>query len=249
MHRIEYNDLATVYDQGRAVPLEGLEAWHAVLSRYLPPASRRLVLDVGSGTGIFAYALAQWFDTDVIALEPSDGMRQEAIRLRSHSRITYLAGEAEHLPLDDGSCGAAWLSTVIHHLPDLRRSAQEIRRVLCPESPVLIRSAFPGRLDGITLFQFFSAARQVAEGFPRVEDTVNAFGSAGFRMEHLESVPQVTSRSLTEFYERARLRADTTLQCISNEEFAWGLEALERAAIEEIEPVPVIDRLDLLVFR
>jgi SAM-dependent methyltransferase len=249
MHRINYNHMAAVYDRGRAVPLEGLEAWRTALSPYLPPKSRRPVLDVGSGTGIFAYAIAEWFDTDVIAVEPSEGMRQEAIRLRPHRRITYLAGEAEHLPLDDGSCGEAWLSTVIHHIPDLCRCAQEFRRVLCRESRVLIRNAFSGRLDGITLFRFFPEAREVAEGFPSVEVTVNAFRSAGFRMERLESVPQVTASGLQEVYERVRLRADTTLQRINDEEFAQGLEALERAALQEIEPTQVIDRLDLLVLR
>jgi SAM-dependent methyltransferase len=249
MHRIDYNHIAGAYDQGRVVALAGLEAWRTALSPYLPPQSRRPVVDVGSGTGIFASAIAEWFDTDVMAVEPSEGMRQEAIRLRSHRRITYLAGDAEHLPLDDGSCGAAWLSTVIHHVPDLRRCAQELRRVLCREGPVLIRNAFSGRLDGITLFQFFPEARQVAEEFPSVDDTVNAFGSAGFRMERLERVPQVTVSGLQGLYERVRWRADTTLQRIDDEAFTRGLEALERAAREAIERTSVIDRLDLLVLR
>src|SRR5205823_4803726 len=42
-------------------------------------------------------------------------------------------------------------------------------------------------------------------------------------------------------------RADTTLAALSDDDFARGMEALERAAAEESSPVPVIDRLDLLV--
>jgi len=36
-----------------------------------------------------------------------------------------------------------WLSLVIHHIPDLAGAAREIRRVLRPGAPVLIR---PGRI-------------------------------------------------------------------------------------------------------
>ena len=72
--------------------------------------------------------------------------------------MTYLAGHAAAIPVGDGQCGSAWLSTVIHHIPDLRACARELRRVLHPGERVLIRSAFPGRLDGITLFRFFPEA-------------------------------------------------------------------------------------------
>ena len=41
--------IATVYDRGRAVPLDGLAAWRAALARYLPPESGLPVLDLGAG--------------------------------------------------------------------------------------------------------------------------------------------------------------------------------------------------------
>ncbi|MBK7726769.1 MAG: methyltransferase domain-containing protein [Dehalococcoidia bacterium] len=37
------------------------------------------------------------------------------------------------MPLADLSAGAAWISTVIHHIPNLPAAAAEIRRVLTPE--------------------------------------------------------------------------------------------------------------------
>jgi hypothetical protein len=112
---------------------------------------------------------------------------------------------------------------------------------------VLIRSAFPGRLDGITLFRFFPAAKGIAETFPSIETTVDAFAVAGFEVEALQSVPQITATNRRARCERVRLRADTTLAALSNDEFARGMEALERAAVEENASVPVIDWLDLLV--
>ncbi len=113
----------------------------------------------------------------------------------------------------------------------------------------MIRSAFPGRLDAISIFRFFPGAKRVAERFPSVEATARAFATAGFHLEHLESVPQVTAPSLRALLDRVRMRADTTLQSLGDDEFAQGIEALENAAAKEKTPVPVVDRLDLLVLR
>ncbi len=50
-----------------------------------------------------------------------------------------LEGNASRVPLPDASADAVWLSLVIHHTPDLEVAAHEIRRVLRPGAPILIR--------------------------------------------------------------------------------------------------------------
>jgi ubiquinone/menaquinone biosynthesis C-methylase UbiE len=249
MARVDYDQMAATYDRGRGLSLAVLEAWRATLAAWLLPASGRPVLDLGAGTGVFAAAIATWFDTSVVAVEPSAAMRRQAQQVRPHPRVAYVGGRAERLPLRDGCCGGAWLSTVIHHLGDLPGCARELRRVLHPGSPVLIRSSFPGRHQGITLFRFFPGAGRIADTFPTVEVTVAAFATAGFAFEHLQQVPQVSAPSLRAAVERVRQRADSTLQPLPDEEFAQGLAALERAAAAESTPTPVVDQLDLLVLR
>jgi hypothetical protein len=59
--------------------------------------------------------------------------------------IAYVGGRADAVPVCGGSCGAAWLSTVIHHFGDLPAVAIELRRVLPSGAPVLIRERFTGR--------------------------------------------------------------------------------------------------------
>jgi hypothetical protein len=144
----------------------------------------------------------------------------------------------------------AWLSTVIHHFHDLREAVREAARVIKRDGVVLIRSSFPERHDGITLFRRFPGASRIAASFPTVEDTQSAFGSAGLALVAHEGVAQVSSPSLAAYLERVRLRADTTLTLISDAEFAAGVEALERevAAESNTGPQPVVDTLDLLVF-
>ena len=176
-------------------------------------------------------------------------MRREARRNSRHERVEYAGGNAQALPLHDGTIGVAWLSTVIHHFPDLAASARELRRVLAPDGRVLIRSWFPGRGDDLLQFRYFPEGLRIASTFPTVEATVDAFATAGFEMEALDSIPQVSAPGLRAFADRLRTRADTTLELLSDEAFARGMAALDRAAAAETTPTPVINHLDLLVLR
>jgi SAM-dependent methyltransferase len=243
--RVDYDRMAADYDHGRAIDPAGLEGWRDAVAGWLPPPSGRPVLDLGAGTGLFAAAIAGWTGARVVAVEPSAGMRQHG---RRHPRVAWVGGAAERLPLIGGSCGAAWASTVLHHVGDLPGCARELRRVVEPGGPVLVRGAFPGRLDGITLFRCFPGARRVAETFPTVAAVAAAFAAAGFAVQSLRPVPQVSAPSLRAALDRVRARADSTLQALPDDEFAAGLAALERAAART-PPAPVVDHLDLLVLR
>jgi SAM-dependent methyltransferase len=180
-------------------------------------------------------------------------MRAAAATAGHHPNVTWVGGRAERLPLRDGCCAWAWLSTVVHHLDDLPGAAAELRRVLRPAGTVLIRQAFPDRLDQVTLYQrFFSGAgaRLVASRLlPTVEQVSTTFAAAGFRVETLDSVAQVSAPDLTVYRDKVRRRADTGLRLLPDEEFAAGLAALDRAAGAETVPTPIVDRLDLLVLR
>ena len=244
----DYDDAGTAadYEAARALPLDAMEGWREALTAWLPPPSGLPVLDVGAGTGVFATAFAGWFDCPVVGIEPAAGMRGEAASRRRLPGVAYAGGDGCALPLRDRSCGAAWLSTVIHHLPDLGQAASELRRVVVPGGPVLIRSAFPGRTDGISLFRLFPGAADVVAGFPSVDDTAAAFGAAGFELASLEPVPQVSAPSLRAWVDGARRRADTVLLGLTDEHFAAGMAAAEAVAAAS-PPGPVVDHLDLLV--
>lgn len=247
---VDYDQLAAVYDRDRAVPLEALEPWRTALAAYLPPASGLPVLDLGAGTGLFSAAIAQWFGAEVVAVEPSEGMRRQARTTRAHPRVAYVGGLGEQLPLRDGCCDSVWLSTVIHHLSDLAACAQELRRVVRSGGWVLIRNAFPDRSEpGTRLFTFWPAARAILARAPTVQATIATFTDAGFTLDRLEQISDQSSASLKEAYDRARVRADSLLRLLPDAEFFKGLEALERAAAAETTLTPVIRRLDLLVLQ
>ena len=248
MSRTDYEKVAHDYDRARGMPVEALTAWRDVLAPYVAEVGPHCILDVGAGTGQFADAFARWFDVPIIAVEPSAAMLEVARAQRPHPRITYLEGDAAHLPVAPSSVGLVWLSTVIHHIPDLAACARALREALRPRGPVLIRSAFPGRLADITLFRYFPTGARVIDSYPTVEQAVAAFATAGFVLESLVSVPQVSAPNLAAFLDAVQLRADTVLRSISDEDFATGVARLKDDLVEAGNR-PIVDRLDLLVLR
>jgi ubiquinone/menaquinone biosynthesis C-methylase UbiE len=250
MTRSDYDEMAARYDEGRALPLDQLEGWRRAVARFVTTRPGAPITDVGSGTGLWSVAFARWFDTHVVGVEPSSGMRGQAAVNRSHPGVAYVAGRADAIPLAPGSCAAAWLSTVIHHFRDLEAAAHELRRVLRPGAPLLIREGFAGRADGIPWLRYFPEALPITEGlWPTVGDVVTTFAPAGFRFEALEPVPQITARTWREYADRLRVRADSTLVRLTEDEFSAGMERIDRDAARASGDGPVISILDLLVLR
>jgi ubiquinone/menaquinone biosynthesis C-methylase UbiE len=246
--RVDFDRMAPSYDRGRALSPAAAEEWRLALSDYLSPPEGPL-LDLGSGTGVWSVLLADWFDIDVVAIEPSEGMRRQAADSRPHHRVSYAGGEAERIPIKDHSCTHVWLSTVIYHIADLVRCAREIRRVLKPGGRVFIRNAFSGRTEHIRWTRFFPAAHRLADAtLPTVEATVEAFSVAGYEKQILTSVAEISAPNLRAYYEKIKIRADSFLTQIGDEDFERGLASLDIAAEEE-PPAPVHSRLDLLVLR
>jgi SAM-dependent methyltransferase len=253
MARISYDDqTATAYKAVREVPRDGLGEWRDAIRRHLSPLPEMTVVDIGAGTGQFAAAFNDWFGLGIVAVEPSAAMRAQIPR---RPGIRVLEGDASSIPLPDHSADGVWLSLVIHHIPDLEAAACEIRRVLRPGAPVLIRGGYSGRVDMAHTFpwEFFPETARSVNTYPSVEQVCEAFAIAGLRRDALEQVPE-TLISLAEFLDQADnfRRADTNMRALTEEEFLRGKERLRRAvqdAKETPSREPRINWLDLLVLR
>jgi SAM-dependent methyltransferase len=243
MAMIAYDGVdAGAFADTRHLSDDGAGAGRAAVEEHGRPRAGARWLDLGAGTGNWAAKFARWFPgLGVVAVEPSAAMRDRC----AHRPL--IAGNAAGIPLGSATVGAAWMSTVIHHLPDLAVVATELRRVLRPGAPVLIRSALAGRPDGITLFRYFPEAIAVLDTYPGIADVQAAFEPAGFTLETVSPVPQTTAASLREAADGLRREAHTPLQLISDDAYGMGLERLKAAA--RTATGPVIDSLDLLVLR
>jgi ubiquinone/menaquinone biosynthesis C-methylase UbiE len=250
--RISYDEpTAVAFKAVREIPRDGLSEWREAIRRHLRPSQGMTLVDIGAGTGQFTAAFSDWFGLNVVAVEPSAAMRDQIPRTPA---IKVREGDAYALPLPDESADAAWLSLVIHHIPDLEVAAREIRRVLRPGAPVLMRQGFPGRLDGVELVRWFPETARTVDTYPSVADVCEAFAVAGFRQDALEQVRETYPAGLAELLGQVDTfrDADTTMRKLTEDEFLRGKERLRRAvrdAEDAANPEIRSNRLDLLVLR
>ena len=250
--RVDYDGrLHGAYRSGRALSAETGRLWMDAIARRLDGRCSGLtVLDLGAGTGRFSTMLAEAFGARVVGVEPSAKMRAEAERGSVHARVVYCAGAADAIPADAAEFDFAFLSMVIHHVPDLAACARELHRVVRAGGLVFVRNVFSGRLESVRHYEFFPPAHAIDEArLPTVERVCDAFAGAGFERVALDTIEQQIDASLDAHYERLKLRALSSFELISDAEFEAGLARLRHAADLETPPTPVFEKLDLLTLR
>jgi ubiquinone/menaquinone biosynthesis C-methylase UbiE len=112
-----------------------LESQEAILREALQPGPGRTIVDVGTGTGRAALALARE-GADVIGIDASAEMlavaerrAREAAARGAAGRVRLERGDAHALPLEDRSVDAAVCLRLLMHTPDWRRCLGELCRV------------------------------------------------------------------------------------------------------------------------
>lgn len=248
---IDYNGrMSGRYQSGRSLSVEAASTWAAIVAPFIYRETNTRILDLGAGTGRFSALFARMFEAHVVGIEPSEAMLAVANAGAKVRNLAYAAGSAEGIPLRGQSCDLAWLSHVWHHIRDHQACARELHRVLSPGSHVLVRGTFGDQLDGFpTLFRFWPATKHICQQLPTIQQTVAVLEANGFMLTEHRRIQQTTSASLSEFARRTRLRADTFLALISDSEFQEGQAAIEMATAHEQVPGPVIEGIELLVFR
>jgi SAM-dependent methyltransferase len=113
---LAFDELAEDYELGRP-------RWPDAL---LDGVDGDTVLDLGAGTGKLTVLLVERF-AEVIAVEPLAGMR--AVLERNAPRARVVPGDAERIPLDDGSVDGVFVAEAFHWF-DSKTAVREIARVL-----------------------------------------------------------------------------------------------------------------------
>jgi ubiquinone/menaquinone biosynthesis C-methylase UbiE len=120
---------AFVLDQMAARPaVRTLKAW--ALDRLAPTAGETAV-DVGSGTGEDVVALNE-LGARAIGVEPSRGLRAEAVRRAAGAEVEAVDGPAEERPFEDESVDVLRSERVLQHVGDPAAVVKEMARVLRP---------------------------------------------------------------------------------------------------------------------
>jgi ubiquinone/menaquinone biosynthesis C-methylase UbiE len=249
LKKVDYNENQhAVYAKGRALDAASTDLWLSLYAEHGPSVRPATVLDLGSGTGRFTPLLAQVFGGPVYGVEPSDKMRATAEAQAADPAITYLAGQAEAIPLPTDSVDMVLTCLSFHHVRDRAAGAAEIARVLKPGGRYLTYTPFSDRFPDIHWHRFFPEAREVEKRmFPPLAEIEALFAAAGLHKVSLTRIQHSTSPSLAEFRERLSLRAISTFEHMSEDDIQRGFARLDAAVAEETEPQIVFTQGDLLV--
>ncbi|NUL44962.1 methyltransferase domain-containing protein [Cellulosimicrobium funkei] len=199
---------------------EADDSWRRAITRLVDPAGLRAV-DIGCGGGIYSTALAQMGATQVIGIDSSAQMVNDA-RQRAEAAgiptITFRQGSAVRTGIPDGGADLVLHRALIHHLADPAVAFAEVHRILGPGGTLLVQDrtmadvmvpASTQHLRG-WFFELFPRLLDVeATRRPRSDDVDAWLGQAGLAAveHHRLSERRRTYENLEEL--NADLRART----------------------------------------
>jgi demethylmenaquinone methyltransferase/2-methoxy-6-polyprenyl-1,4-benzoquinol methylase len=110
--------------------------WRHALVEAVDPHPGQRILDVATGTGMVAFALAGR-GADVVGLDQSPTMLRAAqLRLARTgglpASVSFVAGEAEQLPFGDGEFDALTFTYLLRYVDDRAATMRELARVVRP---------------------------------------------------------------------------------------------------------------------
>ena len=126
-----------------------------LLVDYAGVDDRGSVLDVGSGTGALAFAIAETKrGVRVTGIDPSqEYVAYASSKNRFSDRVAFQVGDAQRLPFTDGTYAASVSLLVFNFIPDAAKALAEVRRVT--QSGGVVSAAvwdYGGRMDMLRAF-------------------------------------------------------------------------------------------------
>lgn len=233
---VDYERAARRYDRGRRLSCDSMARWQAAVADRLPSGALRRVIDVGAGTGLFLPMWSELGAAEIVAVEPSAAMRAQAVG-RAPDGARVVSGTGDALPVAAGSVDIAWISAVVHHIPDLDAAAAELARVLRPGGRVLIRGFFPDTSQ-VPWLDHMPGAEKARCRFPTATRLGDILRRAGFALQDVVTVPEPEGRPAADVAAWIVLmrEADSILTALSDEDIAQGVPTLQQLGEQRLNP-------------
>jgi demethylmenaquinone methyltransferase/2-methoxy-6-polyprenyl-1,4-benzoquinol methylase len=145
-----FRRLPDQYDRvGAAMSFGQDPRWRQALVDAIGPRPGMRILDVATGTGMVAFALAAR-GAEVVGLDQSEAMLGGAqARLERTpelaGRLSFVLGEAEALPFADGAFDALSFTYLLRYVDDRAATMRELARVVTPGGRIgMVEFGVPG---------------------------------------------------------------------------------------------------------
>ena len=141
---VMFDDVAPAYDRTNDLLSLGQDRWwRHVVTRTIAVQPGEAVLDVAAGTGTSAEPLIK-AGARVVACDFSLGMLQVGHRARP--QVPFVAGDALHLPMPDGTFDVVTISFGLRNVVDVDGALAEMHRVSKPGGRLVIcEFSLPGQ--------------------------------------------------------------------------------------------------------
>jgi len=221
---IDYNAASKSYDNTR----NASEALIALFHKTVHFSNATAVLDFGCGTGNYLHLIQTNYGSRCYGVEPSEGMRIRA--KEKNTELIIEPGDHGKIPYPDDFFDFAYMTDVIHHVPDLGRMFQTIRKVLKQQGKLCVVTESHAQIEARFYNKYFpSLAKNEKRRYPDIQDIVHQAEAVGFRLCSVEIRPApasaVVSAPLVRTVEEKNF---SMFRLLSDEEHANGLERLKR---------------------
>jgi ubiquinone/menaquinone biosynthesis C-methylase UbiE len=221
---IDYNTAAQSYDNTRNASTTLI----ALFDRTVHFSVATTVLDFGCGTGNYLNFIQTNYGCRCYGVEPSDGMRDKA----KEKNLNLIIEQGDHgqIPYPNDFFDFAYMTDVIHHVPDLRLMFQTIKRVLKPKGTLCIVTESHAQIEGRFYNRYFpSLAIIEKQRYPDVEAIVHQAEFGGFCLSFVEIRAAPASASVSDsLIKTVEEKNFSMFRLISNEEHEHGLKRLKK---------------------
>jgi ubiquinone/menaquinone biosynthesis C-methylase UbiE len=236
------------YDLARSHTPEVLDLWMNTIASCVGQGHISTVLDLGCGTGRFSQALASRFAADVVGVDPSAKMLEQAQAKPHSARIRYAMGRGEEIPLPSRSVDLVFMSMVFHHFKSPALVARECGRVLRDGGLVFLRAGTIEQVSSYPYLPFFPGSVPIMERILVANQVVrDTFESAGLRTIETGILIQQVASTYAAYVDRIAAGGDSVLAELDPLEFEAGLKAL-RAYAARVDPKVVTEPIDFFAF-
>ena len=157
-----FNNISKEYDILNRVISFGIDvSWRKKIVKILKSKNPSTILDVATGTGDLAIAMAKTNANKIIGLDISKGMLDvgiEKIKKKNlNNTIDMVIGDSENLKYEDNFFDAVTVSFGVRNFESLDSGLSEIFRVLKPNgSLVILETSNPTKFPFKQFYRFYS---------------------------------------------------------------------------------------------
>lgn len=157
-----FDTISSDYDGLNRVISFGIDIkWRKKVVQIVKETHPKTILDIATGTGDLAIALAQTNASKIIGLDISSGMLEigkEKIKKQGlETKIEMVLGDSENLPFDDNTFDAITVGFGVRNFETLENGLKEILRVLKPGgSFVILETSIPTKTPYKQGYHFYT---------------------------------------------------------------------------------------------